>query len=109
MPHQSQPAYSDLSGTPPGTTINQAAPTGTINGSNTAFTLAHTPMSGTEQIFLNGQLLDAGGGNDHPVAGSETGGDQPFVTCGTVKAEHAWLNLAGGVHDQGHGVSLWVT
>ena len=36
-------------------------PSGTINGSNQTFTLAHTPVSGTEMVFLNGQLLDAGG------------------------------------------------
>ena len=35
-------------------------PSGTINGSNTAFTLAHTPISGTESVYLNGQLLNAG-------------------------------------------------
>ena len=27
-------------------------------------------MSGTEQIFLNGQLLDAGGGNDYTISGT---------------------------------------
>lgn len=30
--------------------------TGAINGSNTAFVLAHTPVSGKESVFLNGEL-----------------------------------------------------
>lgn len=36
-------------------------PAGTINGSNVTFTLASTPISGTEHVYLNGQLLTAGG------------------------------------------------
>jgi hypothetical protein len=35
------------------------APTGTINSSNTVFTLAHTPV-GTMQLFRNGVLQTAG-------------------------------------------------
>ncbi len=42
-------------------------PTGTINGSNTAFTLAHTPVSGTEEVYKNGLLQDAGG-NDYSIS-----------------------------------------
>ena len=68
------PAGSGLTGGGGSTVSVQIAtretPSGTINGSNTAFTLAHTPMSGTEQIFLNGQLLDAGGGNDYTISGT---------------------------------------
>ena len=32
-------------------------PSGTINGTNVTFTLAHTPTSGTVRLFKNGQLL----------------------------------------------------
>lgn len=42
---------------------------GTINGSNTAFTLANTPIVGTESIYQNGILLRAGGGNDYTISG----------------------------------------
>lgn len=39
-------------------------PSGTINGSNTIFTLAHTPSpAATLQVFLNGALQQAGGGD----------------------------------------------
>lgn len=43
-------------------------PTGSINGSNTTFTLANTPKSGYEQVFLNGVLQDAGAGNDYTIS-----------------------------------------
>lgn len=44
-------------------------PTGSINGSNTTFTLANTPKSGYEEVFLNGVLQDAGAGNDYTISG----------------------------------------
>jgi hypothetical protein len=50
--------------------VVRETPTGTINGVNTAFTLANTPLSNTEQIFLNGLLLEPGAGNDYTIAGT---------------------------------------
>lgn len=43
-------------------------PSGTLNGSNAGFTLANTPISGTESVYLNGILLQAGSGNDYTIA-----------------------------------------
>ena len=47
------------------TTINgyvvREAPSGTKNGSNTTFTLAHTPITGSESLYFNGLLLESGG------------------------------------------------
>ena len=45
-------------------------PTGDINGSNTAFTLANTPVSGSEKLFRNGIRLQAGAGNDYTISGA---------------------------------------
>jgi len=44
-------------------------PSGTINGSNTAFTLANALIAGTEQLYLNGILQDSGSGNDYTISG----------------------------------------
>ena len=42
---------------PPTTgTPNQEVPTGVINGINTDFVVANTPISGTLQVFVNGLL-----------------------------------------------------
>lgn len=51
------------------TTINFAdeeTPSGTINGINTTFTLAHTPLSGSLKVYLNGIRLK--NGNDYTLA-----------------------------------------
>lgn len=53
------------------TTIHAAvvreSPSGTKNGSNTSFTLANTPISGSEMLFLNG-VLQAAGGADYSIS-----------------------------------------
>jgi fiber protein len=50
--------------------VTRETPTGTINGSNATFTLAATPTAGTEEIFLNGILLEPGAGNDYTISGA---------------------------------------
>jgi hypothetical protein len=46
-------------------------PSGTINGSNTVFTLSASPSpSASLQLFYNGQILDVGAGNDFTISGS---------------------------------------
>ena len=47
--------------------IVRETPTGTKNGGNAAFTLTYTPVTGTEMVFLNGMLQNAGG-NDYSIA-----------------------------------------
>lgn len=45
-------------------------PSGTINGTNPTFTLAATPLAGKEMIYLNGQRLFPGAGNDYTISGA---------------------------------------
>lgn len=49
--------------------IVREPPSGSINGVNTTFTLANTPVAGTEQVFLNGLLQEPGGSNDYTISG----------------------------------------
>jgi hypothetical protein len=49
--------------------ITRETPGGAMNGSNTAFTLASTPASGSEMIFLNG-ILQEPGGEDYTISGA---------------------------------------
>lgn len=49
------PAYSEI-------------PAGAIDGSNTVFTLANTPATGSLQLFLNG-MYQTGGAEDYTLAG----------------------------------------
>lgn len=50
--------------------VDKETPTGTINGATTAFTLANTPVAGSEHVYLNGQLQDVGAGNDYTISGA---------------------------------------
>lgn len=52
----------------PSNFVARETPSGTINGSNAAFTLANTPISGTEHVYFNGMLLESGAGNDYTIS-----------------------------------------
>lgn len=56
--------------TPTPTFITREVPSGSINGSNTAFTLANTPTAGSEQVYLDGILQQSGAGNDYTISGN---------------------------------------
>jgi hypothetical protein len=49
--------------------VDKEIPSGSINGSNTAFTLANTPVIGSEHLYLNGVLQESGAGNDYTISG----------------------------------------
>lgn len=50
--------------------VVREAPSGSVNGTNTSFTLASTPVAGTEQVYLNGILQEPGESNDYTISGS---------------------------------------
>lgn len=50
--------------------IKRETPSGTINGSNTSFSLANTPVVGSEEVYLNGVQQDSGAGNDYTISGA---------------------------------------
>ena len=50
--------------------VDKEIPSGSINGSNTAFTLANTPVVGSEHVYLNGVLQESGAGNDYTISGT---------------------------------------
>lgn len=50
--------------------IDRETPSGSVNGSNTSFALANTPLSGSESVFLNGLLQEPGAGNDYTISTS---------------------------------------
>src|SRR6266581_2087790 len=54
-----------------GVNLNQAAPTGTINGANTSFTLSPTPTASSDvNCFANGLQQQQGAGNDYTISGA---------------------------------------
>jgi len=66
--------------------VIRETPSGTINSSNATFTLAATPVAGTEQIFYNGVLQESGAGNDYTISGATITMLTPPDTGGRLKA-----------------------
>ncbi len=50
--------------------VDKEIPSGSINGSNTVFTLANTPIAGSEHVHVNGILVESGAGNDYTISGA---------------------------------------
>jgi len=50
--------------------VAKETPSGLINGVNVTYTLANTPVSGTEHVYLNGVLQDEGGSDDYTISGA---------------------------------------
>jgi hypothetical protein len=59
----------DISGTlTPSNFVFEETPSGSINGSNVTFTISATPTTGTLRLYLNGQRLRSGAGNDYTLS-----------------------------------------
>ena len=70
--------------------VVREVPSGSVNGSNVTFTLANTPVSGSEQVYLNGLLQDPGADNSYTISGAVItflsapfSGDEIHVTYAT--------------------------
>lgn len=50
--------------------VSKEIPSGAINGSNVTYTLANTPVGGSEEVFVNGVLMESGAGNDYTISGA---------------------------------------
>jgi mono/diheme cytochrome c family protein len=50
--------------------VTRETPSGTLDGSNTTFTLSSAPLPGSEEVFLNGILREPGIGNEYMIAGN---------------------------------------
>lgn len=48
--------------------VTRETPTGTVNGTNAVFTLANTPVTGTDCIYVNGVLQTEGAGADYTIS-----------------------------------------
>lgn len=68
--------------------INGETPSGTVNGVNVSFTLAHTPLSGTLSLYLNGLEQEAGAGNDYTISGSTITFTNAPVSGDKVRADY---------------------
>lgn len=49
--------------------VNREVPIGDLDGTNAVFTLTHTPQAGTEMVFMNGLMQQAGVDDDYLISG----------------------------------------
>lgn len=57
--------------------ITRETPVGVVDGANVTYTLAYTPIAGTEHVFYQGILQDQGGSDDYTIVG-------PVITFNTA-------------------------
>lgn len=62
------------------------------DGAFTVYTLAYTPVAGTEQVFVNGLLMEPGEGNDYAISGAAI--TFPAALSGSDKVRVSYIALA---------------
>lgn len=67
----------------------RVVPTGSINGSNNTFTIAANVLSGTEEVYKNGILQNAGAGNDYTI----TYGATTTITFATAPSSTPFADI----------------
>lgn len=76
--------------TPTPNFADREVPSGAINGVNVTFTLAHTPVAGSEMVYINGQLDQSGAGNDYTISGSTITYLTAPITGDVLLASYRW-------------------
>lgn len=59
----------NVGGISPADYVVEEIPTGAIDGVNDTFTLANTPIVGSQQVYLNGTRMREGAGEDYQISG----------------------------------------
>jgi hypothetical protein len=70
------------------TPVKRETPSGATNGVNVTYVLAHTPIAGTEDVILNGDILDEGAGNDYTIAGDTITTATPLVDGDKIRVSY---------------------
>ena len=64
-------------------------PTGSINGVNMVFTLAHTPIDQI-MLYLNGQYMTVGAGEDYTISGSTITMDSAPIVGDKIRSNYPY-------------------
>lgn len=68
--------------------VDKEIPSGAINGSNTAYTLANTPVAGSEHVYVNGLLQESGAGNDYTISAASITMITPLLTGEKIRVTY---------------------
>ena len=69
--------------------INET-PSGVIDGSNVTFTLAHTPTGGQIMLYLNGQYMTVGVGEDYILSGITITMAAPLIPGDKIRTNYQY-------------------
>lgn len=69
--------------------INET-PSGVIDGSNVTFTLAHTPIGGQIMLYLNGQYMTVGVGEDYILSGITITMAAPLIPGDKIRTNYQY-------------------
>lgn len=69
-------------------TVVRETPSGALNGVNDTFTLANTPVTGTEQVYLNGILQEPGGSDDYTISGDTITFNTPPIATDRLRVTY---------------------
>ncbi|MFA5409790.1 MAG: hypothetical protein WC343_13545 [Bacilli bacterium] len=65
-------------------------PSGTINGVNVTFTILNTPIGGQIMLYLNGQYMTAGAGEDYTISGSTITMAAPLIPGDKIRTNYQY-------------------
>lgn len=68
--------------------VDLETPSGAIDGTNAAYTLAFTPVSVSLHLYLNGMLQDSGADNDYTLSGTTITMADPLVVGDKLRASY---------------------
>ena len=68
--------------------VDREIPSGAIDGSNTVYVLANTPILGSEHVYVNGILVEPGGGNDYTISGTTITTLEPLAAGEKIRVSY---------------------
>lgn len=68
--------------------VQKETPTGAVNGTNDTYNLAFTPVTGSEEVYLNGHQQDPGGSEDYTISGATITMNTPPVTGDKIRVSY---------------------
>lgn len=68
--------------------VDKEIPSGAINGVNTIYVLANTPVSGSEHVYINGILTESGAGNDYTISGATITTLEPLAVGEKIRVSY---------------------
>jgi hypothetical protein len=71
---------------------NKEIPSGSIDGVNTRYVLAHEPTPGSDHLYLNGLLIEDGTSTDYLISGSTITFSEPLLSGSKLSCTYYYVD-----------------